>query len=158
MLCSRSAILISNTRRSRAEADPVELRHPVDEARDVEAEFLLDLDQAELGVLDGVVQQGRRYRHVVHAELGQDRGDGCGMGDEGVARAAHLPRVGVLSHLVGAFDQLHVGARAPGSELLDDLVDTQLRGSRRSHLLEHGLDATRLRIGGAAVGLEPVLE
>ncbi len=57
---------------ARAELEPVELREPVDDARDLGAELLLDVRERDLGVLDGVVQQRGLERGRVEAQIGED--------------------------------------------------------------------------------------
>ena len=49
-----------------------QLRHAVDEMGDLGTELLLDVGEAELGVLGDVVQERRGDGHGIDAELGQD--------------------------------------------------------------------------------------
>ncbi len=81
-------------------------------------EVALEGVEAVLGVLDGVVQQARHQRRRVHAQLGEDRGDGQRVGDVGVAALALLAPVPALGDLVGLLDlaergSLDLGVVAP---------------------------------------------
>ena len=60
------------------EADPGQLRDALDELRDVGAELREHLVELGLGVLDDVVEQGRRDRLLVEVQLGADLGDAPG--------------------------------------------------------------------------------
>ncbi|MCO5556192.1 hypothetical protein L7F22_009736 [Adiantum nelumboides] len=113
--------------RGGAELDLVELGDAVDEVRDLVAEVGAQPVQGVVGVLDGVVQQRRDQRRGVHAQLGQDRGDGERVGDVGVAGLAALPLVLVLGDVVGALEQHQVGLGVQGT------VD---RGERLQHRLD----------------------
>ena len=133
MLCSRSASLITSTRGSRAiamiilrmvsasaavaERHLVQLGDAVDQVADLLAEVGGQRLQRVAGVLDGVVQQRGDQRGGVHAEVGQDVGDGQRVGDVRVAGAAQLVGVPLLGHLVGPLQQRQVGLRdaAPGA-------------------------------------------
>ena len=94
MLCSRSASLMTRTRRSLAIAtsilrmlaaccssresklDPFELRDPVDDRRHLGAEVTLDVGDGDLGVLHGVVEQRGGHGDLVEADVGDDLGHG----------------------------------------------------------------------------------
>ena len=49
-----------------------ELRHAIDEERDLIAELLPDRFERHAGILNGIVQKPRRDRRVVHPPLAQD--------------------------------------------------------------------------------------
>ena len=90
----------------------------------VGTEELLDpLDRRER-VLDHVVQQARDNRHDVEALLRQDLGDAERMGQIGLARPAHLPLVLHCREHVRAPEQLNVGVRADGSNLVDHVFES----------------------------------
>ena len=63
-------------RLARVELDAVELGDAVDDRRDLAAEVAVDVGDGDLGVLDGVVEQGGDDRHLVEADLGHDAGHG----------------------------------------------------------------------------------
>ncbi len=116
--------------RGLAELDLVELGDAVDEQRDGVAEVTAELVEAVLGVLDRVVKQARHQRRGVHAQLGEDRGDGEGVGDVRVAALALLAAVPALGDLVGLLDLAErrrldlriVGAHRPQQRLEDRVV------------------------------------
>ena len=112
--------------------DLVELGHAVDQRGDVVAEVAAQLGQRVGGVLDGVVQQRRAQRLVVHAELGQDRGHRQRVRDVRVAALAHLAGVQLRGNVVGALDQPDIGL-----------------GMRRADRLDQRLEH---RVGAAAAG------
>ena len=69
-----------------------------------------------VGVLDRVVEQRRLSVWRGHAELGQDRRDGQGVGDVRLAAAAGLALVVLRGDLVGALEVPEVRARVPGAD------------------------------------------
>ena len=97
----------------RVEVDALELRDPVDDARDVGAEVVGEVVERDRGVLDRVVQQRGRDRHVVETEVGEHERDTDGVRDVRVAGAAHLVLVGVARDLVRVLDERGVGLRVP---------------------------------------------
>ena len=101
----------------------------------------LSCAQRVVGVLDGVVQQGRAQRRLVHAQLGQDRGDGERVGDVGVAALAQLTLVQLLRRPVGPLDQVQVGLGVVGPDHPEQRV--QGRGLRPRPVLSR---ASRCRI------------
>ena len=129
MLCSRSASLMSRTRTSFAIAtsilrivaaccaslesncEPVELGDAVDDRGDVGAELGDEVVERDRRVLDRVVQQRGRERHVVEPEVGEDHRDAERVRDVRVARPAHLVLVRVAGDVVRVLDQRRVGAR-----------------------------------------------
>ncbi len=116
--------------------DLVELRHAVDEHRDLVAEVLAQLLERVVGVLDGVVEQRRGERRRGHAELGEDAGDGDRVRDVRVAAAPLLPGVGLGRHLEGALEEREIGLRVHVPDGAQQRLE-QRRG------------------GGAAAGPEP---
>ena len=125
MLCSRSASLMTSTRRSRrhrhqhlahrggllrlvrVELEPLELGDAVDDRRDLGAEVALDVGERDLGVLDRVVQQRGGHRDLVEADVGDDAGDGERVVDVALAARAELVAVRLRGDLVGAVDRGH---------------------------------------------------
>jgi hypothetical protein len=57
---------------ARLELDARQLRHAVDELRDLVAELGTDLVERDVGVLDDVVEQRCRERRLVQLEPGED--------------------------------------------------------------------------------------
>ncbi len=78
---------------ARLEGDPRQLRHAVDDRRDLLAEALAHLLDRRRGVLDGVVQQRRAQRLGVEAHARADPRHADRMHDEVLARLAPLRRV-----------------------------------------------------------------
>ncbi len=101
----------------------VELGDAVDQDRHLRAELGLHLPDQQVGVLDRVVQQGRRQRGGVHPDRGQQLRDGQRMRDVGRAGLARLAPVIVLGHLEGTQEQADVGAREDPPVLSDQRPD-----------------------------------
>ncbi len=106
--------------------DLVQLGDAVHQRRDVLAEIAPELGERVGGVLDGVVQQGGADRLGVHAELGQDRGDGQRVRDVGVARLALLVLVPVGRDLVGPLHRVDVGLRVVRADGLDQRFEHRI--------------------------------
>ena len=143
MLCSRSASLITSTRGSRAiamtifrmvsasaaapRAHLVQLGDAVDQVRHRVAEVGAQPFQRVVGVLDRVVQQCGDQCRGVHAEFGEDRGDGQRMRDVRVAGLAPLVAVLLLGDVVGTLQQAEIGVgvqvTVDGGQRLEDLLD-----------------------------------
>ena len=88
-----------------AEFDLVQLGDAVDEVGYLLTELGGDVGDRVPGVLDGVVQQGGDQRCGVHAQLGEDGGDGERVGDVRVAGLAQLAVVPVLGDVIAALQQ-----------------------------------------------------
>ena len=123
-----------------AELDLLQLRDAVDEVGHLVAELRAQAVQRVVGVLDGVVQQRGDERRGVHAQLGQDRGDGERMGDVRIAGLALLPRVLGLGHLVRAHQQPEVRLR----------VQRTVHARQRLQHGRHRRDALRRHAAGDA--------
>ena len=108
-----------------------QLGDAVDEVRDLRPEALLDVAEVVLGVLGDVVEQRRRDRHRVEAELGQDLGHGQRMGDVRLAAGPLLALVGLDGEAVGPFDGLQVGLRVVLVERREQVARGGLHGARR---------------------------
>ena len=125
-LCTRSASLMTSTRRSIEAAriilrnvsrlgvvaplGPVELGDPVDEDRDLGAELRLHLADGQAGVLHRVVQQRGHQRGGVHPDVREQDRHRERVGDVGRAGLADLPAVPVVGDGVGVAQQARVGA------------------------------------------------
>ena len=92
-------------------AEPRQLGDAVDELGDLRAEPLLDVGQAELGVLGDVVEQRGLDGDRVDAELGQDLGTGDGMRDVRLAGRPALAGVGLDGQVECGIDDGQVGRR-----------------------------------------------
>ena len=92
---------------ARVELDALELGDPVDDLGDLAAEVGLDVGQRDLGVLDGVVEQGGGDGDLVESDVGDDAGDGQRVVDVALAAGAQLAAVGLGGDLVGAVDRRH---------------------------------------------------
>jgi hypothetical protein len=101
-----------------AELHLSDLRHPVDDERDLLAELGADHVQRGAGVLDHVVDQPGGDRDGVQPEIRQERGHLGAVLDVLLPRGALLPLVGPLRELVGPRDDVHVEASAVGSDRL----------------------------------------
>ena len=75
-----------------------------------------------VGVLDHVVQQGRRNGGIVEPELGQDGGDFEGMGEVRITGQALLVPVRPHGIHVGTIEQRLVGARVVLLDPLHQLI------------------------------------
>ena len=120
-----------------------QLRHAVDELGDLGPELLLDVGQAELGVLGDVVEQRRLDGDRVDAELGQDLGRGDRMRDVRLAGRAALALVGGDGQVERLADRSQVGR---GVLLEDGRVEIGPQG------VEVDPDAGRLRAQQPARG------
>ena len=125
MLCSRSASLMTSTRRSRAIATSIlrivaacwasresnwmrsSLVTPSTIAATSAPKSRLDVGERDLGVLDGVVEQRGGDRDLVEADVGDDAGHGQRVVDVALAAGAQLAAVGLGGDLVGAVDRGH---------------------------------------------------
>ena len=108
------------------ELDPRQLRHALDELRDLVAELVAHFLDVGAGVLDHVVQQRGGDRLLVEVELGADLGGAPGVVDEVLAGAALLALVRVRGEGEGAPEQVAVDVLVVGSDGLDQLVDELL--------------------------------
>ena len=141
------------------ELDPLQLGQPVDDARDLLAELLLDLGHRDVGVLHRVVQQRGGDRRRVQVQVGQDRGDGDRMHDEVLAGEPLLALVRRLRDRVRSLDLLEVGLRVVTADVLQQRLDraragplarTQARKQAAAPLL--GLDLFATVHGRASCG------
>ncbi len=101
----------------RVEVEAIELGDTVDDAGDLGPEQLLEVLDRHHGVLDRVVQQRGRDRHVVEPELGEDHRDAQRVIDVGLAGPSHLLGVRLTRDLVGLLDERRVGPAVPLLEL-----------------------------------------
>jgi hypothetical protein len=118
--------------------DLAELGDAVDEAGDLAAEALGEVEDREVGVLDGVVQEAGDDAVHVEADAGDGLGDPQRVHEVGLAALADLAGVAAARELEGAFDRGRVGAAAAG-ELGEDA------GGARALVDDDGTGAT----GGA---------
>ena len=164
-LCTRSASLMTSTRRSIEAAriilrnvsrlgviaplGPVELGDPVDEDRDLRAELRLHLADRQAGVLHRVVQQRGHQRGGVHPDVREQDRHRERVGDVGRARLADLPGVPVVGDVVGVAEQPRVGAGE----------DPAVGGDQRPHRVRRvGRSARRRRPRARRLaGLQPPL-
>ena len=112
-----------------------EFGHAVYDFRDVAAELAADHRQIVVpgAVLDDVVEEGGADRVGVQLQIGHNLGDGDRMDDIRLARAAHLPAVVFLGHVVGFFHFFEIiaaGLRQPCQQRVD--VGRALRLQRRA--------------------------
>ncbi len=84
------------------EPDPLELRDPIDDCRDVRSELRLNLREAQLGVFYRVMQKGGRQRDLVESDLSNDSCDGERVVDVALSARPGLSPVGVRGNAVRA--------------------------------------------------------
>ena len=108
------------------ELDPRQLRHALDELRDLVAELGAHFLDVGVGVLDHVVEQRGGDRLLVEVELGADLRGAPRVVDEVLARAALLALVRGRGEGEGPREQVAVDVRVVGSDGLDQLVDELL--------------------------------
>jgi hypothetical protein len=110
---------------------PPQFGHPVHHAGHLRAEPFLQFLQRDALVLHHVVEEAGRDRFGVHAQFGQQRGDGQRVLDVGLAGPPVLALVGLGGELVGARDQVP-GLRAVPDHG-KDVVYRQEGGLRAGH-------------------------
>ena len=104
------------------EVEFLDFGETVDQRPDLLAELLVDLGPRNVGVLDHVVQQGRRNGGIVEPELGQDGGDFEGMGEVRITGQALLVPVRPHGIHVGTIEQRLIGARIVLLDPLHQLI------------------------------------
>jgi hypothetical protein len=111
-----------------AQHHAVQLGHAVDEMAHFLAEVLGQRRKRVAGVLDGVVQQRGHQSGGVHAQLGQDVGDGQRMGDVGIAGVAQLRGVPLVGYFVRPLQQgqirLRINLPVHRHQRLEDGIDS----------------------------------
>ena len=112
----------------RAEVESLELREPVDDARHLGSEALLDVVDGRRRVLDRVVQQRRLERRRVESQVGEDARHRDRMRDEVLARTPSLPLVRGLGEREGARDLARIGLGVVRADLLQHRVDRGTAG------------------------------
>ena len=93
------------------EVELLDFGQTIDQCANLLAELQVDLGARNVGVLDHVVQQGRRNGGVVELELGQDGCDFEGMRKVGITGEAFLVPVRPHGINIGTVEQRLVGAR-----------------------------------------------
>ena len=110
------------------EVDARQLRNALDQFADLVAEFLADVRDVRIRVLDDVVKQGGRDRLVVEPELRADLRRAPRMKHELLARPALLALVGARGEPERPRDQIAVDFRVVrgdfGQQLVDELLMT----------------------------------
>ncbi len=134
------------------ELEPVELGDAVDDVGDLVAEVAAYVLQGDRRVLDDVVQQRGGQRHVVEAELGEDRGHRDRVADVGLARLADLAAVAVVRQREGLLDQLGAGARVVAAKARQQLAELAVDEGARPRLRHLGVARGRLDGGGVDRG------
>ena len=119
----------------------VELGDAVDQLGDLLAEIRGQLLLGVGGVLDGVVQQPGTQGLVVHAEFGQDHGDGQRMCDVRVAGDAFLAAMVVICGVEGALQQGDVGlgmlTEHDGQQRVEHALALRFRAAPSDETLPH---------------------
>ncbi len=123
---------------ARDQLQPFQLGEPFDQRADLVAEDLVDLGARRLGILDGVVEQGRHDGGVVELEPGQNRRDLERMREIRIAGRARLAAVRLHGVDIGAIEQILVGIRIIRPDTLDEVVLPHHPRPRRFGPLGHG--------------------
>jgi hypothetical protein len=120
----------------------------VDELGDLGTELAVDLVESGNGVLDGVVQQGRRDGGGIEPHVGDDAGDLKRMGEIRRAAGALLGTVGLERKAVGAGEQVGVSVGVVAPDPRDEIVGRRQGGVRDgAHATAPGRPARRTVVG-----------
>ena len=111
---------------ARLELDAGQLRHAVDELRDLFAELFLHVVERRLGVLDDVVEKRSGDRLLVELQARKDQRDAVRVVDEVLAGAPLLAVMGPRREAKCAAEQVAVDVRVVGGDLGEQLVDEAL--------------------------------
>ncbi len=112
------------------EVDLRELRDPVDELRDFDAEFFGQLVGGGERVLHHVVQKAGANAGGVEPQVRQDAGDTDGMHDVRLARLAGLTRVHPVAVIVRSLDEVRVNRRLVRLDAIDEVFGLEHRRRR----------------------------
>lgn len=106
-----------------AVVDLLQFRDAVDEEAHLLAEFLPDLIERHVRVLDGVVEQRGRQSRCLGAQFREDQGHGERVCDVRLTALAHLTAVRGLGQDVGAAQRVEVGVGVVRAVGLDHVAD-----------------------------------
>ena len=136
------------------EVEFFELGQPLDQPADVVTEQAVDFGTRGLGILNGVVQEGRRDGRVVELEVGENGRDLDRMGEIRIAGCAPLLTVRLHGVDVGAIEQRLVRVRVVPAHPFDQVVlPHHWRFSRRDRLFDRcSVAAATAGERGARVG------
>ena len=109
----------------RDKLEAADLRHAFDDARHVDAEFLLHPLNGNRSVFDHIVQHAGGQTHHVQLHVGQHVRDFQGMRNKGFSRKPLLCFVFADDELVGFAQQGQVITRARSLDLANDLFEVQ---------------------------------
>jgi len=121
---------------------PVELRHAVDQVGYLVAEVLAEFVEGVARVLDRVVQERGGEGRRRHAELSEDRCDGEGMSDVGIAGAPLLVAMQVGRRLVGPLQDADIGLWVVLPERPDQGIELGRAGPGTREASQAGAQAT----------------
>ena len=113
---------------ARGERDGPDLRDPLDDVGDLGAEQLLDAADGRQGVLDHVVEEAGGDGNHVQPHVGQQASHFEGVDQVGLAGMADLALVLQGRKDVGPPQQLDVGVRGIGPDLVDEILEPNHRG------------------------------
>jgi len=113
---------------ARGERDGADLGHALDHVGDLGPEQLLDAPDGREGVLDHVVKEARGNGHHVQPHVGQQAGHFQGVHQVGLAGVADLSLVLQGREDVRPPQQLDVGVRGIGADLVDEILEPNHRG------------------------------
>ena len=113
---------------ARGERDGADLGDALDDVGDLGPEQLLDAADRRQGVLDDVVEQAGGDGHHVQPHVGQQAGHFEGVDQVGLAGVADLALVLQGREDVRPPQQLDVGVRGVGADLVDEILEPNHRG------------------------------
>src|SRR4051812_9842329 len=85
-----------------------DLGQPIDDARDLPAEFAIDVGNGDLRVFDDVMEQAAGNRDRIELEVGENLRDLHRMRDERLARIPHLAAMRLLAEPISARQQVAI--------------------------------------------------
>src|SRR5690606_41277099 len=101
------------------EVQLLELRQPLDQPAHFRAEQFVDLGASSGSILDRVVQKRSGYRRLVHAPVGEDRGNFERMGEVRIAGSAPLVPMLLPGIDIGLVEQRLVNVGLVALDALD---------------------------------------
>ena len=91
------------------------------------AELELDIRLCDIGILDSIVQESRRHRLAVHAEVCENRGDGYRVDYIRLAGLAELVLMMFLRHIIGALHRFKLVIAVHGLYFFVELVEAVVK-------------------------------
>ena len=92
------------------------------------AELALDIRLCDIGILDSIVQESRRHRLAVHAEVCENRGYGYRVDYIRLAGLTELVLMMFLRHIIGVLHRFKLVVAVHGLYFFVELVETVVKG------------------------------